>query len=161
MESARIGIKVKCVKDDGADGYYGIADELRWHIGDELIVTDIHIAPYGTFLHNHLGQNINMKRCEFVDANIEENLESVRLLSLDIKEAKKLKRIYCDFVGEWEEKERAELWAWLKQEGREHEFEDLAECSEWYAGDQKTRLDAWDAVDEIMKEFEQSRKKVV
>jgi hypothetical protein len=81
MEDARIGIKVKCVKNDGADDYYGFAKELRWHIGDELIVTDILIAPYGTFLCNYKGQNINIKRCEFVDANIEENLETVRLIT--------------------------------------------------------------------------------
>jgi len=34
MEVARIGIKVRCIKDDGADEHYGIADELRWHINN-------------------------------------------------------------------------------------------------------------------------------
>jgi hypothetical protein len=161
MEAARIGIKVKCVKNDGADDHYGFAEELRWHIGDELIVTDIHIAPYGTFLCNYKGQNINIKRCEFVDANIDENLESVRLLSIDIKEARRLFSIYSNFIGDHEEKERSELWSWLKKEGREYEFEAIAECIEDYAGDQKSRLNAGDAMDEIMKEFEQSRNKVV
>lgn len=157
MESARIGLKVKCVKDDPADEHYGFAEELRWHIGDELIVTDIHIAPYGIFLCNYKNQNINIKRCEFVDANIKDNLESVRLLSIDIKEAKRIFRIYSNFIGEYEENEREELWTWLRKEGRENEFEAIAECSEWYAGYQKTRLNASESLEEIMKEFEQSR----
>lgn len=161
MEAARIGIKVRCIKDDPADAHYGFAEELRWHIGDELIVTDIHVAPYGIFLCNYKDQNINIKRCELVDTNIEENLESVRLLSLDINEAKRLRSVYSNFVGEYEEKERVELWAWLKEVGKENEFEAIAECAQDYAGDQKSRLNAGDAMDEILREFEQSRKKLV
>jgi len=126
MKAAKIGIKAKCIKDDGANAYYGILDELRWRIGDELIVTDIYITPYGTFLHNHKGQNINTKRCELVDANIQENLKFVSFLSLDTQEARRLKGIYSQFVGDFDENERAELWVWLKKKGRENEFEAIS-----------------------------------
>lgn len=90
MEVAKIGIKVICIKDDPSDAHYGFAEELRWHVGDEFIVTDINITPYGIFFYNYKNQNINIKRCELVDTNIEENLESVHLLSFDISEARRL-----------------------------------------------------------------------
>ena len=60
------GQRVRCVKDDPADDYYGIADELRWHIGDEFIIESIKVEPYGTFLYNSEGQNLNIKRAKLV-----------------------------------------------------------------------------------------------
>jgi hypothetical protein len=79
----------------------------------------------------------------------------------NIDDAKKCLRHCQQFVNDFESRERAELWAWLKKEDREYEFEAIAECAEDYAGDQGARLRAGDAMDKIMEEFEQSRKSSV
>ena len=48
------------------DDACNIADELRWHIGDEFKVCKIEILPWGCFLYNKEGQNLNVKRAELV-----------------------------------------------------------------------------------------------
>ena len=159
LTAVRVGCKVRCFIEDKADSFYGIAEELRWRVGDEFIVTDIHIAPYGTFLYNYKGQNLNIKRAEFVDNKMEENLESIRLLSIDIGEARRINRIYSQFIGEHEDKERRELWAWLEKEGKSEGYEHFSECAIDFAGNQKDRLYAMDVIEKIEKEFEQSRSK--
>jgi len=61
-----VGKKVRVVKEDKLDDACNIADNLRWHIGDEFIVYKIEILPWGCFLHNKEGQNLNVKRAELV-----------------------------------------------------------------------------------------------
>ena len=61
-----VGKKVRVVKEDKLDDAFNIADNLRWHIGDEFIVCKIEILPWGCFLHNKEGQNLNVKRAESV-----------------------------------------------------------------------------------------------
>jgi len=60
------GQRVRCIKDDPCDEYYGIEDELRWHIGDEFIIESIGVEPYGTFLYDSEGHNLDIKRAKIV-----------------------------------------------------------------------------------------------
>jgi len=62
----KVGDKVKCIKDDPRDGYYGIAERLRCHIGDELVIDKIVVESWGTFLYNKAGQNLNINRAELI-----------------------------------------------------------------------------------------------
>jgi len=61
-----VGKKVRVIKDDKMDDAFNIADNLRWHIGDEFEVCKIELLPWGCFLHNKEGQNLNVKRAELV-----------------------------------------------------------------------------------------------
>lgn len=61
-----VGKNVRVIKDDKMDDAFGIADNLRWHIGDEFKVCKVEILPWGCFLHNNEGQNLNIKRAELV-----------------------------------------------------------------------------------------------
>lgn len=61
-----VGKKVRVIKDDKMDDHAGVADHLRWHIGDEFKVTQIKIKPWGCFLYNNKGNNLNYKRAELV-----------------------------------------------------------------------------------------------
>lgn len=62
----KIGEKVRCIKNDRMDDHVGIPEDKRWHIGDEFIVVKIEELPYGTFLYNNKGQNLNLKRAAVV-----------------------------------------------------------------------------------------------
>lgn len=61
-----VGMTVRVIKEDKMDDVCGIADGLRWHIGDEFKVCKIEILPWGCFLYNNLGQNLSIKRAELV-----------------------------------------------------------------------------------------------
>ena len=56
------GQKVRCVKADPMDDHCGIADHLRWHVGDEFIVESVDVLPFGTFLNDGNGHNLNASR---------------------------------------------------------------------------------------------------
>lgn len=60
------GQKVRCIKNDPMDDRCGIADHLRWHIGDEFIVESVDVYPWGTFLNDGKGHNLNARRAEVV-----------------------------------------------------------------------------------------------
>ena len=61
-----IGQKARVIKKDKRDDYYGIAEHLRWHIGDEFIIRKIEILPYGCFLYDNEGQNVSIKRVTII-----------------------------------------------------------------------------------------------
>ena len=61
-----MGKTVRVVKNDKLDDTCNIDDKLRWHIGDEFKVCKIECLPWGIFLHNNKGQNLNYKRAELV-----------------------------------------------------------------------------------------------
>jgi hypothetical protein len=61
------GQKVRCIKDDPKDDRYGIPNNIRWHIGDEFIIDRVEVLPYGTFLCDNIGNNLNAKRAIIVD----------------------------------------------------------------------------------------------
>ena len=54
----RIGDKVVCVK--------GGTGDHDWKEGEEIIIHDIQIVPYGIFLYNDKEQNISIKRVKLV-----------------------------------------------------------------------------------------------
>ena len=58
----KAGQKVRCVKNDPMDDRCGIADHLRWHIGDEFIIESVDVYPWGTFLNDGKGHNLNARR---------------------------------------------------------------------------------------------------
>lgn len=60
------GQKVRCIKADPMDDHCGVADNLRWHVGDEFIVKSVDIFPWGTFLNDGNGHNLNARRAEVV-----------------------------------------------------------------------------------------------
>ena len=62
-----IGCKVKCIADDPTDELYGIPMDKRWFIGDEIVVTDIMIRPYGIFICDKSGHNIKLKRVQIIN----------------------------------------------------------------------------------------------
>ena len=62
-----VGKKVRVIKEDRMDDACNIADELRWHIGDEFKVCKIECVPWGIFLYNDKGQNLNYKRAELIE----------------------------------------------------------------------------------------------
>lgn len=61
-----IGRTVKVIKDDYLDVKCDIADELRWHIGDDFIVRKIVIEPWGCFLRDKDAHSLNIERAELV-----------------------------------------------------------------------------------------------
>lgn len=61
-----IGSKVRCIKNDKLDDFCHINEKLRWQIGDEMIVHDIEEHPWGTFLFDSEGHDINMRRVELI-----------------------------------------------------------------------------------------------
>lgn len=61
-----VGKTVRVIKEDKLDDACNIADELRWHIGDKFQVCKVEILPWGCFLYNKEGQNLNVKRAELV-----------------------------------------------------------------------------------------------
>ena len=62
-----VGKKVRVIKEDRMDDACNIADELRWCIGDEFKVCKIECVPWGIFLYNDKGQNLNYKRAELIE----------------------------------------------------------------------------------------------
>jgi len=63
-----VGDTVRCYKDDPADGDYGIALDKRWHVGETFIVTKVKETPWGIFLHDDSGHNLNIIRAELVSS---------------------------------------------------------------------------------------------
>jgi hypothetical protein len=61
-----VGKTVRVIKEDRLDDSCAIEDHLRWHIGDEFLVVKIEIMPWGCFLYNKEGNNLNLKRAELV-----------------------------------------------------------------------------------------------
>jgi len=61
-----MGKTVRVVKNDKLDDACNIEDKLRWNIGDEFKVCKIECLPWGIFLHNNKGQNLNYKRAKLV-----------------------------------------------------------------------------------------------
>lgn len=66
----KVGDKVRCIKNDPMDDHCGIAEHLRWHIGDEFYVWKVETLPWGTFLHDGQGHNLNIKRAELVNNKV-------------------------------------------------------------------------------------------
>lgn len=64
------GKKVRCVKDDKMDEAFNIPEENRWHIGDEFIIKDIEVFPWGTFLFDEEGHNLDVNRAEIVEQDV-------------------------------------------------------------------------------------------
>lgn len=60
------GQRVRCTKNDPMDAHVGIADENRWHIGDEFVVESVEEYPWGVFLNDGEGHNLNARRAEVV-----------------------------------------------------------------------------------------------
>ena len=66
MNKFKTGQTVKCIKDDPRDNFYGIEDDKRWHIGDKFIINTIDIYPYGIYLNDGNGHNLDAERAEIV-----------------------------------------------------------------------------------------------
>tara|TARA_R110000803_G_scaffold210521_1_gene282536 strand:- start:953 stop:1216 length:264 start_codon:yes stop_codon:yes gene_type:complete len=62
-----VGKKVRVIKEDRMDDACNIADILRWKIGDEFKVVKIECSPWGIFLYNGNGNNLNYKRAELIE----------------------------------------------------------------------------------------------
>lgn len=62
-----VGKNVRVIKEDGMDDACNIEDKLRWKIGEEFKVCKIECVPWGIFLYNDKGQNLNYKRAELID----------------------------------------------------------------------------------------------
>ena len=58
------GDRVRCVKDDPMDEHCGVDYKNRWHIGEEFIVKEVEVKPWGTFLHDGKGHNLDIKRAK-------------------------------------------------------------------------------------------------
>lgn len=117
-----VGQKVKCVKNDPMDDMYDVHDDLRWHIGDEFIVDSIDVFPYGTFLNDGKGHNLNVKRAVVVQTNIKDyltlffnNIDEYLDVSIGFIEDEKFKVIF-------EEKNKFKLGK-TKEEYNEKEVE--------------------------------------
>jgi len=54
--------RVACVKEDPMDDHCGIPEENKWQIGEEFVVDSLEIEPYGIFLHDGKGHNLNIRR---------------------------------------------------------------------------------------------------
>lgn len=67
----RRGQKVRCVKNDRMDDECNIAEKSRWHIGDEFIVKNIEVLPWGTFLFDGEGHDLNANRAEIIEQGVE------------------------------------------------------------------------------------------
>lgn len=65
----KVGDTVECVKNCGLDDAGGFAQELRWHIGDRIVVDKIESFPWGTFLNDDKGHNIDIKRVKKIEDN--------------------------------------------------------------------------------------------
>ena len=58
----RAGQRVRCIKADPMDDHVGIDDKNRWHIGDEFIIESVDEYPWGVFLNDGEGHNLNARR---------------------------------------------------------------------------------------------------
>ena len=58
----RAGQRVRCIKADLMDEHVGIEDKNRWHIGDEFIIESVEEYPWGVFLNDGEGHNLNARR---------------------------------------------------------------------------------------------------
>ena len=56
------GQLVRCIKADPMDEHVGIEDKNRWHIGDEFIIESVEEYPWGVFLNDGEGHNLNARR---------------------------------------------------------------------------------------------------
>jgi len=65
------GQKVRCIKDDKMDDACNISEENRWHVGDEFIVKNIEVLPWGTFLFDEEGHDLNANRAEIIEQGVE------------------------------------------------------------------------------------------
>lgn len=63
----RSGQKVKCIKEDPLDEAFHVSGPLRWNIGDELIVDSISFRPWGIFINDAEGHNIEISRVAIVE----------------------------------------------------------------------------------------------
>lgn len=59
-----IGKTAKVFKNDLMDDRCNISEELRWKIGDEFKICKVECLPWGTFIYNDKGQNLNSKRAK-------------------------------------------------------------------------------------------------
>ena len=60
------GQTVRCKREDPMDDHCRIADENRWHVGDEFVIDRVDVQVYGTFLHDGKGHNLDADRAELV-----------------------------------------------------------------------------------------------
>lgn len=58
----KVGCEVMCIKEDKMDDICNIKKELRWQIGDRFIVAKIEKTPWGTFLYDDNGHNLDIRR---------------------------------------------------------------------------------------------------
>jgi len=56
------GQRVRCIKADPMDEHVGIEDKNRWHIGDEFIIESVDEYPWGVFLNDGKGHDLNARR---------------------------------------------------------------------------------------------------
>ena len=61
-----VGKNVRVIKKDRLDDACNIADKLRWKIGDEFKVVKIECLPWGIFLYDDNGNNLNYRRAELI-----------------------------------------------------------------------------------------------
>lgn len=57
-----VGQVVTCFKKDRMDDICQIPDDKRWNIGDSFTIKSIDTYPWGTFLNDGLGHNLNAVR---------------------------------------------------------------------------------------------------
>ncbi len=62
-----VGKNVRVIKEDEMDDACNIEDKSRWKVGEEFKVCKIECVPWGIFLYNDKGQNLNYKRAELID----------------------------------------------------------------------------------------------
>lgn len=56
------GQRVRCIKKDPMDDRCNISEHLRWHIGDEFMIDSVDKFPWGVFLNDGEGHNLDARR---------------------------------------------------------------------------------------------------
>ena len=64
VQTIRVGDIVECIADDPVDKHYGFAKKNCWQIGESFKVKKIETFPYGTFLHDGKGHNMDINRAK-------------------------------------------------------------------------------------------------